>query len=198
MKKIIAFALIVACALCLVACKTDDDVSLSEKIAPYSTALATAPVSATVEATMNSALAELNGTYEVTYADGVASVNYVIDVLNPIVDGVTPDEPVSEVPGTATVAADGTVSDGELGGIYATLIARKLSLDASKLTAEVGSGVLSATVSKDNADAVVPGIVGVTGDVTLNITLSDGKITSISVGYITNNGGMSIRCMFAY
>lgn len=199
MKKIIAFALIIACALCLVACKTDGDPQLAEQVAAYSTALATAPVSATVSATMDSALAELNGVYTVSYdADGVATVNYTLDVLNGFVDGEAPDEQVSETTGTATVSADGAVTAGDLGAIYATLIAKKLSLDVSKITADVGSGVLSATVSEANAASVVPGIAGNVGDLTLNIALSEGKITTISLGYATANGDMSIRCIFAY
>ena len=194
MKRIIALLLAVLSLFAFVACKQDDP---TDDLAPFKAALGSAPVSATVTSKIENASLTLEGEYNVTYTDGVASVTFTNEVLVAIPDSGSASAETETVSGSATVNADGTVSAGAIGANYAALIARKITLDKSKMSAcSVSGQVLVATISADNATALTAGYATI--DVTLNVTVSDGKLMGISISYGTASGTVSIVCDYRY
>ena len=193
MKRIIALLLVIASVFAFAACKKEEP----DELAPFTEALTAAPVSATVASKLVAGEMTLNGKYNVTYADGVATVSYTNEVLGTIpAEGEIPAEK-SEVPGTATVGADGAVSAGTIGANYAALIARKITLDRSKMTAcSVSGETLVATIAAADATALTAGHANT--DVTLNVTVSGGKVMGISVAYGTAAGNLTIVCDYKY
>ena len=194
MKRIIALLLAVLSVFAFVACTGDDGAG---DITPFKNALNSAPVSATITSKIESGDITLEGEYNVTYADGVATVAYTNEVLGIIPeDGDVPAEK-TEVPGAATVAADGAVSAGAIGNNYAVLIARKIALDSSKMISYSISGdVLVATFTSANSTALTAGYANT--DVALNVSISGGKVMGISVSYGTAAGTVSIVCTYNY
>ena len=192
MKKIIALLLIVVSLLALAACKAPAD-----DLAPFKAALKdSAPVGATINSKLEINGTVLNGEYNVLYNDGVATVVYTNEILNAFpAEGALPAEK-TEVPGNATVDAEGTVTAGSIGQNFAALAAHKITLDADKMTYSISGGILVATLSA--ADGAALTTVPATTDVTLNITTFDGKLTGISVSYGTDAGVVSIVCVYVY
>ena len=194
MKRIIALFLAVLSLFAFVACKEDEP---ADNLAPFKAALGSAPVSATVTSKIENASLTLNGKYEAAYTDGVATVTFTNEVLVAIPESGALTADTETVPGSATVNADGTVSAGAIGANYALLIARKITLDESKMSAcSVSGQVLVATISADNASALTAGYA--TTDVALNVTVSDGKLMGISISYGTASGNVSIVCDYRY
>ena len=194
MKRIIVLFLAVLSLFAFVACKQDDP---TDDLAPFKAALSSSPVSATITSKIENAALTLNGEYDVDYTVGVATVTFTNEVLVAIPENGSASAETEIVPGTATVNADGTVSSGAIGANYAALIARKITLDESKMTTcSVSGQVLVATISADNATALTAGHANT--DVTLNVTVSDGKVVGISVSYGTASGNVSIVCDYRY
>ena len=194
MKRIIALLLAVLSLFAFVACKKNEP---TDDLAPFKAALGSAPVSATVASKIENTSLTLEGEYNVSYAAGVATVTFTNEVLVAIPENGSASADAETLSGSATVNADGTVSQGAIGANYAALIARKITLDKSKMTAcSVAGQVLIATISADNATSLTAGHANT--DVTLNVTIADGKLMGISVSYGTASGNVSIVCDYRY
>ena len=203
MKKLLLLVLTLALSLSLtVACKKeepDDPDDNSSVLSPFTDAIASsAPVSASITTklayTIDGLTGTLEGAYNVTYAsDGSATVSYTKEVLNEINEDTT--EYKSTVPGTATVDAEGNVT-GDLGGSVTAATVLKLTPDKDKMTFEIEGGVLTATVSADNAASVLG--VNTGAETTLKITVSNGKVTSVAITYTTATGPAEIVAVYTY
>lgn len=203
MKKIIALILAIACMLCLASCdilfpgntekpddtqKPDDSHAIPDIQAKID---ASAPMGADVAVSFETALGELNGSYDVAYnEDGSATVNYSYEKFNTFTAGETATELKSVVSGTVTVAADGTVS-GDLGAEGLNAVSFKLQLDEGKLTSvAINAGVLSATVKAADTAAVLG--VALDYDVQLVVATGTTGVTYMTVAYTTTYGPVEI------
>ena len=200
MKKLLLLVLTLALSLSLmVACKKDEPEDNTDVLAPFTEAISSsAPVSAKINTeltyTIDNLTGVLKGEYNVTYAaDGSATVSYTKEVLNEIDEDTT--EYKSTVPGTATVDAQGNVT-GDLGGSVTAATVLKLTPDKDKMTFEIEGGVLTATVSADNAASVLG--VNTGAETTLKITVSNGKVTSVAITYTTATGPAEIVAVYTY
>ena len=202
MKKLLLLVLTLALSLSLmVACKKDEPEpeDNTDTLAPFTEAIASsAPVSAKIDTKLTYTIDNLTGTlegeYNVTYAaDGSATVTYTKEVLNEIDEDTT--EFMTTVPGTATVDAQGNVT-GDLGGSVTAATVLKLTPDKDKMTFTIEGGVLTATVSADNAASVLG--VNTGAETTLKITVSNGKVTSVAITYTTATGPAEIVAVYSY
>lgn len=197
MKKIIALILVVGCMLALVSCfptNTPEEPDDSDAIPGIQAKIdASAPKGAEVTVTLKSTLGDLNSTYDVTYNDdGTASVAYTYEKFNTI--GANNSELKSTVSGTATVAADGTVS-GDLGTEGVNAVSFELKLDASKLNSvAINAGVLTANVKAADTAAVLG--VALNYDVMLTVVTGTAGVTSMSVSYTTNVGEVEVVTLY--
>ena len=194
MKKIIALLLVVGALFAFVACKEELD-----PLAPFRSVLADSlPVSATIDSKLEVDGAVLiKGNYTVTYVNGVAAVAYTNELLGSFpAEGDLPLEK-TEVAGSATVDANGTVTAGTIGAIYAAIVAHKIEISESKFSSySVSGGVLVATISAENGLDLTAG--RAITDITFNITTADSKLVGMSFSYGTTSGVMSIVCNYGY
>ncbi len=201
MKKLLSALLaLVMCMTLLVSCKDEEDPEEpKDDLAPFTDAItasapATAKITTKLTYELDSLTGTLNGEYNVTYgADGSATVSYTYEKLNEITEDTT--EFKSTVPGTATVDAQGNVT-GDLGGSVTAATVLKLTLDKEKMTFTVEGGVLTATISAENAVSVLGVDTGV--EATLKLTVSDGKVSSVAITYTTAKGPAEIVAVYTY
>ena len=198
MKKLIALLLALVCAFALAACG-EDEPPAPDPIDDFVNAVSSSdPTSATITNTVESALlgVTLEGNYQVTYnEDGSATIAYSYDQLNEITDDSTADDILYTVEGTATVAANGTVS-GDVSGEVAAVAGISLNLDKTKLTYTVSSGVLSATVKAADVEAVLG--VKINSDVSLTVSIADAKVSALTLAFETTVGDATIVCVYNY
>lgn len=193
MKKIIALILALACALGLVACAP-----ANEDLKPYTEAIAnTTPASAIINVTIHDTEfdIELDGVYTVTYnEDGTAAIEYEYEVLNSAAtgDGLTRTES-----GSATVAADGTVTGD---GVDASVIAAatlNINLNTGVKSSVVARGILTANIEKANTAAVLG--VELPSDASLELRMADNEGTRIgqaTINYSNDRGTVRIVCQY--
>lgn len=197
MKKILALILVVGCMLALVSCfptNTPEEPDDSDAIPTIQAKIdASAPNGAEVTVTLKSTLGDLNGSYDVTYnADGTATVAYTYEKFNTI--SAENSELKSTISGTATVAADGTVS-GDLGTEGVNAVSFELKLDESKLNSvAINAGVLTANVKAADTAAVLG--VALNYDVMLTVVTGTAGVTSMSVSYTTNVGAVEVVTLY--
>ena len=193
MKKIIALILALACVFALVACAP-----ASNDLAEYTAAVAnTSPSVVVVSVTTNDAQfgIELGATYTITYnEDGTASVKFVYDVLNSATmgDGVT-----TEKSGSATVAADGTVTGDGVDTSVLAAAALSLNLNAPIKSYIVARGILTASIDKANTAAVLG--VELPSDASLELRMADTdgtKIGQATINYTNDRGTVRIVCQY--
>lgn len=193
MKKIIALILALACVLGLAACTP-----ANEDLMPYTEAMAnTVPTSAIINVNVYDTEfdEELEGTYTVTYnEDGTATIDYEYEVLNPAAEGDGIKELKS---GSATVAADGTVTGD---GVDASVIAAatlNINLTAGVKSYVVARGILTANIEKANTAAVLG--VELPGDASLELRMADNEGTKIgqaTINYSNDRGTVRIVCQY--
>ena len=218
MKKIIALILLVSCILSLCSCKffkkednknTNTDNSNVqtpgdktpefdvEAVAAVQAKIdASKPSAADITVTLNAGLGNLYSEYNVTYnEDGTATVVYTYEKFNSFDEDA--DEYKSTYSGTVTVSADGTVSD-ELGGTASVeALTFDINLDASKLeTAQVVSGILTATVKAANTASVLGINLGV--DASVVISTSAKGVVSVAISYTSAAGPVEIIATYTY
>ena len=196
MKKLLCLMLaLLMCASLMVACGgDDDDTPAVDDLAPFTAALtASAPKSAKITTVLTTELGALNAEYNVTYGeDGSVSITFTREKFNEITDTTT--EFKSTVEGTAAIDAAGNLS-GDLGaGAVSSAAAVNLTLSADKMTYTVDGGVLNATVTAANTQAVLG--VAINADVTVKLTVANGKVSSLILTYTTTEGPAEIVAVY--
>ena len=214
MKKIIALMLIVSCMLVLGSCKifnkgngTQDEndnnqtpvVIDTEAVAAIQAKIdASAPTSAEITVTLNSVLGDLVGEYNVAYnQDGSATVDYTYEKFNSFDEANLSGEYKTVIPGTVTIAADGTVTDSIGGTAAVEAVTFSINLDTSKLaSASVSGGTLIAKVKAVDTAAVLGVSIG--ADVDLAVSVGTSGVTSVSISYTTQSGPVTISAIYDY
>ena len=200
MKKIIALILVIGCMLALASCsffgnntpeEPDDSYAIPDIQAKVD---ASAPNGADITVTFTTALGVLNGSYKAVYnEDGTATVEYSYEKFNTIGAGDN-NELKSTVTGTATVAANGSVT-GDLTADGLNAVSFDLALDEAKLSnVAINAGVLSADVKADDTAAVLGVALGY--DAKLTVATGTNGITSMTVAYTTTNGDVEIVTLY--
>lgn len=185
MKRIVSLLLALTLVFALASCGAGDDLST------YQNAIsATNPSSVTVTTKLVAGDVELNGSYDITYADGAATVVYEYEKLNLDFEG----DMVKTESGTSTVAADGTATGVDAAVTSAAKLAIKL--DTSKIKSVVEArGILTCEILAANTAAVLG--FAVDADVSLELRVTaDGKVGSASLSYTTDAGAHTIVCTF--
>ena len=206
MKKIIAILLVLTCLMGFAACNKDEtpddnnnDGNNTETatVATFTDAIAnTDPKVAIITAEVSTTLGELNSRYEIAYNDdGSAVITYTYEKFNSLEEGAA-NELKTTYTGTVNRAADGTyTSDDELpdlSSVTAGVALDLTKLDASKITINEKGDVLEATVAKADTEKVFGTAFSV--DLTLRISLADGKVELVNIDY---EGG-KIVCQYNY
>jgi predicted small lipoprotein YifL len=200
MKKIIALVLVIGCMLSLASCglfgnntpeQPDDSHAIPDIQAKID---ASAPKGADITVTFTTALGVLNGTYKAVYnEDGTATVDYSYEKFNTI-GASENNELKSTVTGTATVAADGSVT-GDLTNDGLTAVSFDLNLDEAKLSSvAINAGVLSANVKAADTAAILG--VALDSDAQLSVVTGTNGITSMTVAYTTASGEVEIVTVY--
>ena len=200
MKKIIALILVIGCMLALASCsffgnttpeEPDDSYAIPDIQAKVD---ASAPNGADITVTFTTALGVLNGSYKAVYnEDGTATVEYSYEKFNTIGAGDN-NELKSTVTGTATVAANGSVT-GDLTADGLNAVSFDLALDEAKLSnVAINAGVLSADVKADDTAAVLGVALGY--DAKLTVATGTDGITSMTVAYTTTSGDVEIVTLY--
>ena len=200
MKRIVALLLALTLVFALASCKPDDtpDGPAKLDITPVKEAIAaTALTSARVEVVAsNDFLPEhpLTAKYDVVYnADGSASVVFTYDQYNDI----TPEggDIITTSRGSATVAADGTVTGDPVSGTVTGAASVSFNLDESKLASfDLSMGILSANVAKDNTAAVLGSAIN--ADVVLTVATANGVVTGATISYDLDGVHYEISCTY--
>ena len=97
--------------------------------------------------------------------------------------------------GTATIDKNGIVT-GDLNSTVTAATLLNYNLDGAKMTYRAEVGVLSATISAANTESVLG--VNLEADVTLTLTISEGKIVSVTLNYQTTTGAAEIVTTYTY
>ncbi|MBQ7363022.1 MAG: hypothetical protein IJW48_01085 [Clostridia bacterium] len=162
----------------------------------YSEALgASAPVAATLESSLDTELGELGAEYIATWSGGALTVTYTKDKLAELTPSSTPGSLLTKEEGTATVAADGTVT-GTVSTLVVNVLTCKIILDGEKITYTEANGELEFTVTAENTETVLGVDIGY--DVKAKIKLSDESVESISLAYTADSGEATMTCNFEY
>ncbi len=193
MKKIIALILALACVFALAACTPAND-----DLGAYTTAIAnTAPSSVIINVTTYDTEfgVELNAIYTVVYNDdGTASVEFEYEVMNPATagDGITTTKT-----GSASIAADGTVTGDGINVSVLAAATLSLNLKAPIKSYIVARGILTANVEKANTAAVLG--VELPSDASLELRMADTEGTKIgqaTINYSDDRGTIRIVCQY--
>lgn len=188
-KRFSVFALFCALLLSAISCS-----GAYPELSDYGRALSeTAPIRATVTSTLDTELGTLSAEYTATWSDGI-EINYTKDKLSEITPGISKDELITEVSGSATVGRDGTLT-GEISTLILNLLLCKINLDGEKLTYTEENGTLTFTVTKENTEAVLgtPLDYDVTGAI---VKSESGGVKSITVTYTAASGEAKAVCEF--
>lgn len=202
MKKLLSLILaLTLCVALMVSCR-DDEPEVDPAEAALNTFAAAVDASSPASAKITTKLIyeldsltdTLEGEFNVTYnQDGSASISYTKEVLNQITETTT--EFKSTVPGTATVDARGNVT-GDLGGTVTAATVLRLNLDKDKMTFTAEGGILTATVTAENAASVLGVDTG--AETTVKLTVSDGKLTSVVITFTTSQGPAEVVAVYTY
>ena len=190
MKRIISVLLVAVMLLLLASCQP-----AGVDLAKYQAAIeATEPTAARVTVSLTSAVyegVELGSEYAITFNDdGSASVEFTYDVLNDSGTGSTDFK--STVPGSATIASDGTVTGDSVPASVASGAKLAIKLDQSKFKSMIEArGILTVEVLAANTEAVLGFKVDADVSFELRIT-EDGKIGSASLNYTDAAGATAI------
>lgn len=209
MKKILSAVLVLGCifafASCALTATTEEEkpvVDNEGNVITIDTIQAciddSAPKGANSSVTFVSDIGDLNGSYDVTYNDdGSATVDYSYELFNTITPGSSSDGFKKSYTGSFTVSADGVVS-GDVGGIGAVeAVSFDIFLDIEKLSnCSLSSGILKAKVPAAYTLDVLGVIIDY--DVDMNIITANGKVTSISMKYVTESGTVEISTTYRY
>ena len=202
MKKIIAILLSLVCVFGLASCGEDapQDAALNAITAAISAA---DPTGAVLETKITSKTfgISLEGEYTISFGeDGTATVSYTYDQLNLIGAGTSGTNITAPVEGVATIAKDGTVTvvegEGSVGAQITAVAGVKLNLDATKMTYSISSGVLSATVKAQDTRSVFG--IDIEADVGLVVSTANGKVSTITLTYVTDEVEAEIVCVYNY
>lgn len=188
MKKV-AVAIVLALALvCLCCCTLGGDV-----FSQLNAAQKAEYASLAVNVTSTKGDVELTGLFNITFKDGIATVNYSFDKLNELqLDGDNPEEYKTRVIGTATVT-DGKVDDE---------IIQDVALDYSAFRFDKANlANISATGATLKADVVDPkAFVGNSDfagtDMKLEVVVSNGAFTKIALSYASDGYAVQTVYMF--
>ena len=188
MKKFLALLLVCVMAFAVVSCENGGDDAVLE-FEDFEKAIDQTPASKiTVSTKLTTVLGILHSNVETTFnPNGSATVKFYIERLN--AEDFTSSETVISKEGTVTLNKDGTYSDGgafkdALGDSVASV---NLVLDSAKLESyTIEGGVLSATVKAENTASVLGTEIG--SDVSLMLTVGEGKIVSLVLNYTTDFG----------
>ena len=175
-------------AFAVVSCENGGDDAVLE-FEDFEKAIDQTPASKiTVSTKLTTVLGILHSSVETTFnPNGSATVKFYIERLN--AEDFTSSETVISKEGTVTLNKDGTYSDGgafkdALGDSVASV---NLVLDSAKLESyTIEGGVLSATVKAENTASVLGTEIG--SDVSLMLTVGEGKIVSLVLNYTTDFG----------
>lgn len=199
MKKIIALLLALVCVFALASCggpETPEGPDYAD-LEPFKAAItASNPAAAVITIELENTIGDpLTGTFAVTYAADNTVVEYEYDQFLPI-DPSSPAESDREtVSGTATIDKNGIVT-GDLNSTVTAATLLNYNLDGTKMTYRAEVGVLSATISAANTESVLG--VNLEADVTLTLTISEGKIVSVTLNYQTTTGAAEIVTTYTY
>ena len=190
MKRIISVLLVVAMLLLLASCQTTGvDISKYQKAID-----ATEPNAARVTVSLASSTfpgVVLESAYDFTFnSDGSASVEFTYDVLND--SGTGSDDFMSTLSGSATIAADGTVTGDDVPASVVSGAKLAIVLDQSKFKSMIeAKGILTVEVLAANTEAVLGFKLDADASFELRIT-EDGKIGSASLNYTSTEGAAAI------
>lgn len=208
MKKIIALILVIGCVFAFASCNLifgNNDGGNGHAndnkgtVADVQSAIdASAPAKATIKVKLESALGDLNGSYNVTYnEDGSATVNYSYEVFNAFGEDATKNGEKSTYSDTVTVSASGELNKPIYGASAVEAVSFDINLDESKLSsASVVASVLTAKVEAANTAAVLG--VAISSDADLCITTGAGRVTSVVITYTTESGPVTITATYNY
>ena len=205
MKKIIALLLALVCVFALVSCggtpevpDVPDEPDYSN-LEPFKAAVtASAPKTAKIEVSMETTISDepMTGEFDISYGAENILVNYTYDQFNEI-NATNPTAPDKEtVTGSATIDKNGNVTDGSVSSTVTAAALAQYNLDGAKMTYTVQVGVLTATVEAANTESVLG--VKIDADVTLTLTVTDGKVTSVTINYTTSEGPATIATTYTY
>lgn len=196
MKKILCLALaLLMCASLMIACGDEPAPEVDDLKAFTDALAASAPKTAKVNTTLESALGELNAEYSVTYGeDGTAELVFTREQFNEITADTT--EFKSTVTGSASIDAAGNLT-GDLGeGAVSAATVLKLALAKDKMTYTVDGGILTATVSAENVQSVLG--VNTGAETTVKLTVANGVVSSLTVSYTTAEGPATVVAVYTY
>lgn len=196
MKKILCLALaLLMCASLMIACGDDPAPEVDDLKAFTDALAASAPKTAKVNTTLESALGELNAEYSVTYGEeGTAELVFTREMFNEITADTT--EFKSTVTGSASIDAAGNLT-GDLGeGAVSAATVLKLALAKDKMTYTVDGGILTATVSAENVQSVLGVSTG--AETTVKLTVANGVVSSLTVSYTTAEGPATVVAVYTY
>lgn len=187
-KKICIVSIVIAlvCVLtCLAACGNNSEIlnSMNDAIKQDSY------THVTVDVTSEKDDITLNGTYNITFYNNTATVEYSFDKLNELsIDGNNQDEYISRVTGTVTVV-DGHVADGDTSE---DLNVGELAYTGFSFKQNFFANVKSSK-STFRADVTNPkGFVGnnefVCTDMYVEVVLSGKLLSKLSLTYVSANG----------
>jgi len=205
MKKIIALLLALVCVFALVSCggtpevpDVPDEPDYSN-LEPFKAAVtASAPKTAKIEVSMETTISDepMTGEFDISYGAENILVNYTYDQFNEI-NATNPTAPDKEtVTGSATIDKNGNVTDGSVSSTVTAAALAQYNLDGAKMTYTVQVGVLTATIEAANTESVLGAKID--ADVTLTLTVTDGKVTSVTINYTTSEGPATIATTYTY
>ena len=195
MKKIVSILLVAVMMLLLASCQPAGDTDIST----YKNALSATDSKEIVVSAKYTSLAftdiELESEYTVTLLeDGSATVEFWYDVLNDSSSDST--DLITRHPGSATIAANGTVSGDDLPASVTAGAKISFNLDQSKFKSmNEAHGILTAEILSANTEAVLGFKVDADVTLTLRIT-NDGKLGSASIAYATESENVSISILY--
>ena len=192
MKKILCALLVIACMLAVVSCGNTVPVETFNDAAA-----ATSPSKIQLYVKQTTADAELELSVVINYAeDGSSTIVGTRDVINSDTSGAS-DELVTTVPVNVTCDANGNYSDGgAFSGSSAVSSGVKFNFSKNKMAATVSADgtVLNANIEAANTESVLG--VKIDADVTLTVTVNDGKIASFTMEYTSQQGPVYVNCIY--
>lgn len=152
----------------------------------------TSPTSASIGMTVETTMGPLSGRYDITYAaDGSATVTYSYEQFD-VIDENNSNDKIT-VSGSAAIDPEGNVT-GSVNSAVTSAGRVAFNLDANKMTFNVASGALVATVLQENTAAVVG--FECPSDAIIALTCVDGVIVSATITYTTEQGAVEIVCTY--
>lgn len=191
--RITALILALILALPLISCGKDDENSKPDPIKAYKNALSVTPSRAEAESSLTASVGRLEGSYAVTYTEDGVSVSYTRKTFSSIDSGTSADELINI--DTDDVVIQQGASDGKLGVLITAIITKGILLDG--ITDYIINGdTLTFTVSSSDSERIFGGECEY--DVSVNITIKNEKVDTISVSYEAQSGTATAECRYYY